>query len=257
MEIKMKEKNPDILTPQGLESGDKPQRMRLKKKTECNKCGDCCSSGPALLKEDISLFVSGILDYGNTYAIREGELVRSYKDGEVYESFVEIVKIKEKDSGKECFFYEGKGVCGIYENRPAQCRDYKCWETEPVFRGLENEGLKRSDIFGSIGALMKMIERHEERCSYKKLSDALDRNAKGEEGAVEEIMDMLQFDTYIRPFIAEKFELPPHAAENALNLMLGRPLADTINEFGFKVERQGDEYILLPIKPQKEGEDGK
>jgi Fe-S-cluster containining protein len=252
----MKDKNVksklEILTPQGLENGDKPQKMRLNKRTGCIRCGKCCSeSSPSLMKADMSLFVSGVLSHENTYTIRDGERVRSKGDGNIYESFVELIKIKDKDGTSVCLFYKDNEGCSIYENRPSQCRAYKCWAPENLMSGLEEKALRRSDIFGSIDLLMEVIGKHEEKCSYKKLSDAFDRLAEGREDAVEEIMDMLQYDTYIRPFLQEKFNVPP----TAMDLILGRPLVDAINEFGFKVVRDDDEYILLPIEPIKEGEE--
>ncbi len=257
-EMTMKDKNVknklEILTPQGLENSDKPQKMRFNKRTSCIRCGKCCSeSSPSLMKADMSLFVSGVLSHENTYTIRDGERVRSKGDGNIYESFVELVKIKDKDRTSVCVFYKDNEGCSIYENRPFQCRAYKCWAPENLMSGLEEKALKRSDIFGSIDLLMEVIKKHEEKCSYKKLSDAFDRLAEGREDAVEDIMDMLQYDTYIRPFLEEKFNVP----STAMDLILGRPLADTINEFGFKVEKDGDEYILLPLKPIKEGEEEK
>ncbi|HCZ11614.1 MAG TPA: hypothetical protein DHV16_05035 [Nitrospiraceae bacterium] len=97
------------------------------------------------------------------------------------------------------------------------------------------------------------MDKHEEKCSYKKLSETVEKLSEGGEEAVEEIMDMLQYDTYVRPFLREKFNVP----ESALDLILGRPLSDTINEFGFKVVKEGDDYILLPIEPEIKGEEGK
>lgn len=238
----------EILTPQGLESRDKPQKMRLNKRTGCIRCGRCCSeSSPSLMKEDISLFVSGVISHENVYTIRDGERVMSKGDGNIYESFVELIKIRDKHGTSKCLFYNDNEGCSIYENRPSQCRSYKCWAPENLMIGLEEKALRRSDIFGSIDLLMDVIEKHEEKCSYKRLSDAFDRMAEGKEDAVEDIMDMLQYDTYIRPFLEEKFNIPP----TAMDLILGRPLVDTINGFGFKVENNGDEYILLPIMEEK------
>jgi hypothetical protein len=37
-----------------------------------------------------------------------------------------------------------------------------------------------------------------------------------------------------------------------MELILGRPMVDTIREFGVKVEKNGKEYILLPIEKQEE-----
>lgn len=245
MKIKSLTNKLQILTPQGFESGEKSQKMRLNKRTSCVRCGKCCSeSSPSLLKEDTALFLSGVLSYDNTYTLRDGEKIRSNGDGNIYESFVELIKIKDKDEVSVCVFYKDKEGCSIYENRPSQCRTYKCWAPENLMNGLEEGALKRSDIFGSVDLLMEVMEKHEEKCSYKKLSDAFERLADGSEDAVEEIMDMLQYDTYIRPFLEEKFNMP----QNAMDLILGRPLINTINEFGFKVAKDGDDYILLQIE---------
>lgn len=243
----MKRSNLEILTPQGTEDGDKPQKMRMNKRTSCIRCGKCCSEGsPSLMKEDMALFVSGALSHENTYTIRDRERIRSHGDDSVYESFLEFIKIKAKDGTSVCMFYRDKEGCGIYENRPAQCRTYKCWAPENLMKGLEKGALKRRDIFGSVDVLLEVIDKHEEKCSYGKLSDACERLAQGDDAAVEDIMDMLQYDTYARPFLREKFNVP----ESALDLILGRHLTDTINEFGFKVVKEGDEYILLPIEPE-------
>ena len=231
-----------------MENGVKAQKMHMQNRTSCIRCGKCCTgSSPSLLREDLALFTSGVLSYGNTITIREGERVRSHSDGRIYDSFMELIKIRCKEQGPVCVFYNDDG-CGIYENRPSQCRQYECWRPVDLYGGLEKNALGRKELFGSVDTLLEIIRRHEEKCSYKRLSGAVDRLAEGDEDAVEEIMDMLQYDTYMRPFLQEKFNLPG----DALDLLLGRPLTDTVNEFGFKVAREGDDYILLPIEDQDE-----
>ncbi len=251
----MREKNRfTISTPQGLENGETPQKMRLNKRTSCIRCGKCCSSGsPSLMKADMTLLVSGVLSHDKVYTIRDSERIRSNEDGNIYESFVELVKIKELNGTSVCVFYNNEEGCAIYENRPVQCRTYKCWAPENLMSGLDENGLKRSDIFGSVDLIMDIIEKHEEKCSYKKLSEAFDSLAEGNADAVDSIMDMLQYDTYIRPFLEEKFNVP----SSAMALILGAPLIETINEFGFKVVKDGDEYIIVPIEPIKETEEAK
>ncbi|MEW5744819.1 MAG: YkgJ family cysteine cluster protein [Nitrospirota bacterium] len=244
----------DILTPQRLESGDRPQRMRLERRTSCVRCGKCCTaSSPSLMKEDLPLFVAGVLSCDTTYTIRDGERVRSRQDGAVYESFTELIKLKEGEGTGGCMFYRGKEGCSIYEHRPSQCRAYKCWAPENLYEGLEASSLKRRDLFASVDLLLEVMNKHDEKCSYRRLADAFDRLAGGDEQAVEEIMDMLQYDTYARPFLQERFSVP----ESALDLILGRPLAERIAEFGFRVVRQGDDYVVMPIEDTPENEPGK
>lgn len=253
----------EIVIPQGAHEDDKPKKMKLIKRTECVRCGACCTKGtPSLLKGDLPLFTSGALSYGDAYTIREGERIRSGADDEIYESFIELIKIRTGEGTSECIFYRGEEGCALYESRPAQCREYECRPSSSretsghaaegapydVFEGLEKEGLTRSDIFHSVDVLLEIIKKHEEKCSYRGLSDAFEKLAGGNESAVEEIMDMLQYDTYARPFLEERFKIPG----GAMDLILGRPLTSTVNEFGFKVARRGDEYILLPIKEKEE-----
>jgi len=98
---------------------------------------------------------------------------------------------------------------------------------------------------------MDAIKKHNDKCSYKKISFAIERFNKNNDDALDDIIDMLQYDTYIRPFLRDKFNVP----SSAMDLMLGRPLMETINEFGFRVEKNGDEYVLLQLKPEIKGEE--
>lgn len=242
----------EILSPQGFESGDKPQKMKMKvRKAACDRCGACCASGgPVLLREDVALFSSGVLSHGSVYTLREGELVRSKGDGEVYESFLELIKVREKDEGGDCAFYNAAAGCSIYEDRPSQCRTYRCWTPGDVLpEGLEQARLTRRQLFAGVDVLIEAMDRHEVKCSYSKLADALVKLEQGEEAAVEDIMDMLQYDTYARPFLTEKFNVPP----DAMDLVLGRPMTERIREFGFEVVRDGDDYVLtVPEKKEEE-----
>ncbi|MCC6345737.1 MAG: YkgJ family cysteine cluster protein [Nitrospirales bacterium] len=243
------ENRAEILTPQGREESGAPQRMVLKRKrSHCVRCGSCCKGGgPVLMKGDLSLFLNGILSHETAYTIREGELVRAEGDEEIFEAPMELIKIREQEGDRGCFFHREEAGCAIYDDRPSQCRAYKCWAPTDLLSGLEKERLTRKEIFGSVGVLLEIIVRHEEKCSYVKLAAAFEKLAQGSEDAVEEIMDALQYDTYVRPFLKERFAVP----EEALDLILGRPLVETVNAFGFRIEREGDEYILLPIETEE------
>jgi Fe-S-cluster containining protein len=239
--------NIEFIIPQGFEEDDKPGRKNLNIKTSCTRCGTCCTSNsPVLLKDDLPLIISGVLSYDNLYTIREGELMKSH-DNETYEASMDIIKIKGKKGTAECVFYDGEAGCKIYENRPAQCRIFNCWSSHEELTGLEEKRLLRKELFDSVEVLLNIMDLHEKKCSYRKLSDALEKVAQGSEDAAAEIIDMLGYDTYARPFFHEKFNIP----ENAMELILGRPMVDTIREFGVKVEKNGKEYILLPIEKQE------
>lgn len=236
----MEGKNLEIFTPQGYEE-DKPKRMSFKKKSSCDRCGICCmQSTPSLMKDDLELFISGVLSDENTYTIREGEFVRA-TDGTQYESFVEIIKVAEKENSSICIFYDNG--CTIYDKRPVQCRIFNCWETQEIGEGLEQTGLKRRDLFGSVDILMEAIKKHEEKCSFKRLLEVLENIEKGSEDAVDEIIDMLQYDLSLREFLEERLNLKPRS----MGLILGRSLIEAIEDFGIKVVKEKDKYILMPI----------
>ncbi len=231
-----------------MEKNCQPQKMHLQKRTGCVRCGKCCTgSSPSLLKEDMALFNTGVLSCGNVVTVREGERVRSHSNGRIYESFMELIKIRCREGSSVCVFYNNDEGCAIYDNRPSQCRQYECWRPVDLYEGLEKNALGRKEVFNGVSALMEVIRSHDEKCSYKRLNGAFERAAAGDENAVEDIIDMLQYDTCLRPFVQEKFNVPG----DALDLLLGRPLADAVNEFGFRVVREGDDYNLLPVENRR------
>lgn len=240
----------EIVTPQGYEEGDKPKRMKFVKKTSCDRCGGCCTaSTPSLLKQDLNLFRSSILSFDNTYTIREGELFVVPGEEDPYRSAMELIKVRSKEGTTECIFYHEDEGCTIYDCRPSQCEAFACWEMREALTGLEADALRREDLFGDIELIADIIARHEERCSYEILAHAVEKATGGDEAAAEETVDILQYDMFIRSYVTEKFNMP----ESSLDLVFGKPMTERIKEFGVKVEKEGDEFILLPIN-HKEGE---
>lgn len=63
-------------------------------KTECDRCGACCEASKEIINGGF------ILTFGCDY----------------------ITHI------------DGLPVCSIYKERPKLCREYKCWETEDVWK---------------------------------------------------------------------------------------------------------------------------
>ncbi len=91
----------------------------------CTMCGNCCT-GP----EGYVLFSD---DEGKALAARFGlsvdEFIHRYtKKTPLGRSLAE----KQTSHGLDCIFLDrdkipGKAVCGVYENRPAQCRTWPFW----------------------------------------------------------------------------------------------------------------------------------
>lgn len=239
----------EVLTPQGYEHGDKPMKMKFTKRTSCIRCGTCCRTNPpTLLKPDMSALVAGTLTPENLVVIRDGERVPAVSEKEIYEAPFEMIMIRGRDGSAVCRFLSGENVCEIHENRPVQCRAYTCFGPQATVTGLEANRLTRRDIFAELPVILDLMERHNEKCSYRALGTALAKVADGDESALEEVFDMLQYDTEARPFLLEKLGLP----EDVLSLVLGKPMNETISLFGYRVDREGDDYIIRPLET-KEG----
>ncbi len=227
----------------GEDEGSRKNK-RLVQRTGCVRCGTCCNvSSPMLLKEDMALFVSNLLNDTNTYTVRVGEPLYNRKEQAIHFAPFEVIKICEYNG---CQMYvrgiEGPAECAIYEDRPVQCRDYKCWHAEPPMEGLEGRSLTRADLFGTIQPLYEVIKRHEEVCPYEVMTDLISSIERGDEDKVEALLDMLKFDLTTRGFLSERFGL----SKSAMNLVLGRPMFDRIRLLGLEVVQEEDGFILRP-----------
>lgn len=220
------------------DNGDAPQ-------TRCIRCGTCCmKGGPALHRADLLLFTRGVLESAHVYTIREGEAVRNIDDTLIILGH-EIIKIKGQAKGWTCLFYDDdrKG-CKVYEQRPVECRALKCRDLRGFRRAMAAPKLQRRDVIDPNDGILKFISAHEQRCSYRALRSA-EKGLRGPdpEAAAEKILDILRYDHNIRPLLAEKLNVSPHA----MDFLFGRPLTETIRTFGLCVRQEGDSFLLAPI----------
>ncbi|MCK4390776.1 MAG: YkgJ family cysteine cluster protein [Desulfobacterales bacterium] len=217
-----------------------------KPRTHCIRCGTCCiKGGPTLHEEDVSLFAKGILQKGHVYTLRNGEVVRNIDDAlMVLEK--EIIKIKGQGESWSCMFYdEDQRACKIYKYRPVECRALKCWDLRDFREVMGRPCLQRRDLIEPDDGILKIIGNHEQRCAYETLRSAV-RGLQGPDSdkAVEKILDLLQYDQYMRPFLTQKLKVNP----NAMDFFFGRPLTTTIRIFGLCVKQQGDTFLLAPME---------
>ncbi|MBF0515914.1 MAG: YkgJ family cysteine cluster protein [Nitrospirae bacterium] len=214
-------------------------------KTECSRCGQCCDKGsPTLHLGDAQLLKDGILNYKDLFTIREGELVYNNMDEEFMATDYELIKIREKKGSRTCIYYdEAAAACGIYEKRPAQCQAYECWDTDKFMATFTDEKLTRAELLMGQTQLIDIVNAHSEKCSYTTLLELF--TAIGQEKDLTgEVLEILAYDTYMRPLLVEKTGVP----EEYLDLLLGRPLIDTVIMFGFKVEKDAEgSFCLVPM----------
>ncbi len=213
----------------------------------CIRCGTCCTRGsPTLLRQDMELFVRDILGPSHVFTVRKDEAAYSNVTEGLAPAEEEMIKIREKPDGNVCIFYrEGDKECSIYESRPLQCRAQECWNPDAYEEVAAAPRLSRRKILRQAADLMRIIERHEDRCSYQEVERAIARLSATKGQTVGEIIELLSFDEHVRDFAADQFGLD----EESLDFFFGRPLRQTIEAYGLKVERQPDESLLLtPIE---------
>lgn len=183
----------------------------------CVRCGECCrSGGPALHLEDLDLMRKGVVSAGDLITYRAGEFVRDQPADALVPLESEIVKLRGSGQGRTCVHYDAeKPGCAIYENRPAECRALKCWDTSELEAMYCVDRVARADILGP-GA-MEIVNEHERRCPAGRAIE-LARSGGGME-----LDEMLRYDESMRETLTGR-----GASPEELNFLLGRPLRTVI-----------------------------
>ena len=105
--------------------------------------------------------------------------------------------------------------------------------------------LLRRDLIKPDDGILKIIGAHEQRCAYETLESVVRRlQGPDSDKTVGKILDLLQYDHYMRPFLAERFKVDP----NEMDFLFGRPLTTTIRMFGLCVKQEGDTFLLVPLE---------
>lgn len=213
----------------------------------CVRCGECCSKGsPTLTTEDLDLLRRDVLKPEHLVTIRKDEQTYSHITETVQPTEVEMIKVREKDGSTTCVFYQSLAKeCGIYENRPFQCRQQECWNAASSENVTQGDLIDREDLLKAAGSIWDVIQRHEERCSHAELARAVSRLAATKGQTVDDVLELLRFDQHVRWFLADKLGLDPAA----LDFFLSRPLSEAIKVYGLKVEQYPDgSFLLSPIE---------
>ncbi len=216
----------------------------LNTKTECDRCGTCCTKGgPALHIEDKLLLHNKLLKSEHLITIRKGEPVFSPASENPEPAESEIVKIKGKGREWICFFYlDNYAGCAIYNNKPIECSLLKCWDTADLENVAGKDLLSRFDIIYQDDPLLPFIKDHEEKCSLENLGALLsslqDDNTKMQ--ALNKLTGLVNTDLILRTKACKKLHL-------SLQLELfyfGRPLFKILEELGITMHSQNGVYRL-------------
>ena len=212
------------------------------KKTHCTRCGECClAASPSLQKSDLPLFFNHVLDSTHLYTIRKGELVRDNINDALKFTDQEIIKLKDRETGKGCILYDdGEKACTIYADRPSQCRAFACWDSEEFKAVFAEPKATRKDIIRDPN-LLRLISAHEKTCDYQVISHYVKQIQQKGDSIIREVLKILQYDQDIRRLTHEKLGIDPRE----LDLLYGRPLTETIHMFGLTVKQEADGSFLL------------
>lgn len=210
---------------------------------ECARCGTCCrKGGPSFHHADKELIEKGLIPSSHLYTIREGELAHDNVRQAIRPVDSDIIKIKGKDDTWICrFLNEADNTCTIYTNRPLECRVLQCWDTREIERIYAENRLTREDLISEIEGLWSLVVDHQKRCDYRiigKLVKTIDDDRHS--NAKQKLAEIIQFDIEIRNLVSAKGGL----GQEMLDFLFGRPLVKTIENFGFKVQRDGKKVIL-------------
>ena len=211
-------------------------------RSHCIRCGECClNASPTLQADDLHLIKGGWIHLRDLYTIRPGELVRDNIHDQLKISEIELIKLREEGPGQGCIHYDHETkVCRIYEHRPSQCAAFLCWDDQAFVRVYESPKLDRAGILQD-KVLLGLIEEHEKRCGYRALEKQVKQIETGGPEAVEAIISVLRFDQELRPLVSEKMGV----ASGEMDLLFGRPLAETIIMYGLRVIKQPDGSFFL------------
>lgn len=185
---------------------------------QCKRCGECCrSGGPALHLEDLDLIRSGVIPASALITFRAGEYVHDQPAGGLITLESEIVKIRGREGGWTCLFYGPEAsTCAIYENRPAECRALKCWDTSGLEAMYAADRVTRADILGP-GA-MEIVAEHERRCPVGRAVSL------AHAGRNLELEAMYRYDFSLRVTLAER-----GASPEEIGFLLGRELKTVVD----------------------------
>ncbi|GLI35746.1 YkgJ family cysteine cluster protein [Desulforhabdus amnigena] len=218
-----------------LESSEQVVREIL---PTCVQCGECCRrSAPTLHREDLEILRQEKIPWNQLLTLRKGEPVRSPQEDKLIFLLDERIKFREKEGSQECVFFDNTtDQCMIYADRPLQCRAQACWDPSQSKELATQPYLSRRDILQSVEILLKMMEEHDERCSFAKLHAAFKKleDSKGEN--IDEVLQLLAYEDHFRHFAAEQLNIP----EDTLDLVFGRSFAEMVPIFGFRVTEEPD-----------------
>jgi Fe-S-cluster containining protein len=202
----------------------------------CRRCGTCCrKGGPALHGVDLDSVRGGAIPLSCLYTIRPGEVVTDNVCGGLSVADADIIKIKSKTDGVACVFFDQvDDSCRRYADRPLECREMACWDTEAIRGVYAWDRLDRGRIIEKIPALAELVAMHEAECNMGLIARLVDLRKNGDTHAAADIAGRISYDADLRK---RAMSAQPGVAA-ILDFLFGRPLCLIIPlQFGVPVRR--------------------
>jgi Fe-S-cluster containining protein len=202
----------------------------------CRRCGTCClKGGPALHGVDLDLVRGGAIPLSCLYTLRPGEAVTDNVCGGLGIADADIIKIKSKTDAAACVFLDAAdNSCRIYADRPLECREMACWDTESIRRVYARDRLDRGRIIEEIPSLAELVAIHEAECNMARITRLMDLRKSGDTHAAADIAERISYDADLRKRAVSG---QPGVAD-ILDFLFGRPLCLIVPlQFGVPVRR--------------------
>ncbi len=199
----------------------------------CRQCGTCCQKGgPSFHRKDRRLIDEGYIPGRDLYTIRKGEPAYENIQHQLISVNTDIIKIKGKPGKWECLYFISRTrKCGIYENRPEECRVLTCWDTGPIESMYAAPHLTRQDLLSGVQGIWELIEDHQNRCDYVEILKLQERIKTRQDRTVKaRIREIVAYDRQIRQTLIENSVAP-----DMMDFLFGRPLFITLPPLGITV----------------------
>ncbi|MBU1155820.1 MAG: YkgJ family cysteine cluster protein, partial [Proteobacteria bacterium] len=208
----------------------------LAQASRCIGCATCCrTSSPTLYAEDLPRLKAAGMGWESLVTLRAGDKVYSARLGGLQALEHELIKLRER--GGACAWL-GEGGCGIYEQRPLQCRWLECWSGRHAGQLGERPRLSREELLAEDQTALALAREYEVKLPAAELHQALAEAAQGQDQAP--ALAMLELDHVLRTAIGQRYGYSPEA----LYLVLGRPAREVAGNYGLELSLEGETLVL-------------
>lgn len=191
----------------------------------CLGCATCCrASSPTLYDRDLELVHGSGLTRADLVTLRVGERAFSARLERSLVLDQELIKLRWL-AGGACAFLQANR-CGIYEQRPLQCRQLECWSGRHAGQLAGLPRLTRSQIYADDATALALIAEYESKLPAAQITQALEAVALGGDQAP--ALGMMELDHRLRAGIHARYGYAPQE----LGLLLGRPARELARGWG-------------------------